>query len=167
MLQGKRVVLREGQPADLDALEAFFAHPEVARWWPMDGREEIVADVLQRSDPAVTVYVIDVDGEVAGIIQSCEESDEDYRSAGIDISLAPLWHGTGVAVDAMRTLAQHLFGQGHHRLTIDPAAHNARAIAAYAKVGFRRVGVMRQYERGVDGTWHDGLLMDLLADDLR
>ena len=129
--------------------------------------QEIVADVLQRSDPAVTVYVIDVDGEVAGIIQCCEESDEDYRSAGIDISLAPSWHGTGVAVDAMRTLAQHLFGQGHHRLTIDPAAHNARAIAAYAKVGFRRVGVMRQYERGVDGTWHDGLLMDLLADDLR
>jgi aminoglycoside 6'-N-acetyltransferase len=25
---------------------------------------------------------------------------------------------------------------------------------------------MRRYERGVDGTWHDGLLMDLLAEDL-
>jgi aminoglycoside 6'-N-acetyltransferase len=22
---------------------------------------------------------------------------------------------------------------------------------------------MREYERGADGTWHDGLLMDLLA----
>jgi aminoglycoside 6'-N-acetyltransferase len=30
------------------------------------------------------------------------------------------------------------------------------------KVGFRPVGVMRACERGVDGTWHDGLLMDLL-----
>jgi aminoglycoside 6'-N-acetyltransferase len=28
------------------------------------------------------------------------------------------------------------------------------------------VGVMRAYERGPDGTWHDGLLMDLLAADL-
>jgi aminoglycoside 6'-N-acetyltransferase len=28
------------------------------------------------------------------------------------------------------------------------------------------VGIMRQYERGPDGTWHDGLLMDLLADEL-
>jgi hypothetical protein len=25
---------------------------------------------------------------------------------------------------------------------------------------------MRRYERGADGTWHDGLLMDLLADEL-
>jgi aminoglycoside 6'-N-acetyltransferase len=25
---------------------------------------------------------------------------------------------------------------------------------------------MRRYERGPDGTWHDGLLMDLLADEL-
>jgi aminoglycoside 6'-N-acetyltransferase len=27
--------------------------------------------------------------------------------------------------------------------------------------------VMRSYERGPDGTWHDGLLMDLLATELR
>jgi aminoglycoside 6'-N-acetyltransferase len=26
--------------------------------------------------------------------------------------------------------------------------------------------VMRQYERGLDGTWHDALLMDLLRDEL-
>jgi aminoglycoside 6'-N-acetyltransferase len=25
---------------------------------------------------------------------------------------------------------------------------------------------MRDYERGADGTFHDGLLMDLLANDL-
>lgn len=167
MLRGARVVLRAGTEADLDALEAFFASPEVARWWRMDGRDEIVADVLERADPNTSVYVIDVDGEVAGVIQSYEEPDEDYRSAGIDISLAPAWHGTGVALDAMRTLARHLFATGHHRLTIDPASHNARAIAAYTKVGFRPVGVMRQYERGPDGTWHDGLLMDLLEGELR
>jgi aminoglycoside 6'-N-acetyltransferase len=28
------------------------------------------------------------------------------------------------------------------------------------------VGVMREYERGPDGTWHDGLLMELLASEL-
>jgi len=25
---------------------------------------------------------------------------------------------------------------------------------------------MRRYERGPDGTWHDGLLMDLLREEL-
>jgi hypothetical protein len=43
---------------------------------------------------------------------------------------------------------------------------NAAAIRAYEKVGFRAVGVMRQYERDVDGGgWHDGLLMELLAEE--
>ena len=54
----------------------------------------------------------------------------------------------------------------HHRFTIDPAVHNQRAIRCYAAVGFRRVGVMRNYERVDDGPWHDGLLMDLLAEEL-
>ncbi len=49
---------------------------------------------------------------------------------------------------------------------IDPAAANERAIRAYAAVGFQPVGRMRQYERGPDGTFHDGLLMELLRDDL-
>ena len=51
-------------------------------------------------------------------------------------------------------------------LTIDPALANERAIRAYRGVGFRPVGVMRAYERGPDGTWHDGLLMDMLAGEL-
>ena len=86
----------------------------------------------------------------------------------MDISVAPHLHGTGVALDALRTLARHLIDDhGHHRLVIDPGAANGRAIAAYPKLGFQPVGILRQYERGADGTWHDGLLMDLLADELR
>jgi aminoglycoside 6'-N-acetyltransferase len=42
-------------------------------------------------------------------------------------------------------------------------AHNARAIRRYEKVEFRRVGVMRPYQRDQDGIWRDGLLLDLLA----
>ena len=36
----------------------------------------------------------------------------------------------------------------------------------YTRVGFRPVGVMRQYERGPDGRFRDGLLMDLLRSEL-
>jgi aminoglycoside 6'-N-acetyltransferase len=68
----------------------------------------------------------------------------------------------------VRTLARQLFDEvGHHRLIIDPAAANERAIRCYERVGFRPVGVMRDYERGPDGSWHDGLVMDLLAGELR
>ena len=68
----------------------------------------------------------------------------------------------------VRTIARYLLEvRGHHRLTIDPAADNLRAIRTYEKVGFKPVGVLRQYERGVDGKYHDGLLMDMLAGELR
>jgi aminoglycoside 6'-N-acetyltransferase len=67
----------------------------------------------------------------------------------------------------VRALARHLIEErGHHRLTIDPAADNEAAIRAYERVGFRRVGLMREYWRAPDGTWRDGLVMDLLAREL-
>jgi aminoglycoside 6'-N-acetyltransferase len=114
------------------------------------------------------IFAIEVDRRVAGLIQYLEENEPDYRHAAIDIFIAAEHQGRGLGPDAVRTLARHLFEQrGHHRLTIDPAADNARAIASYRRVGFRPVGVMRRYERGRDGTWHDGLLLDLLREELR
>jgi aminoglycoside 6'-N-acetyltransferase len=64
-------------------------------------------------------------------------------------------------------LARHLVHErGHHRLVIDPAAENVRAIRCYERVGFRRIGVQRKSELAGDGTWRDGLLMDMLAEEL-
>jgi aminoglycoside 6'-N-acetyltransferase len=33
-------------------------------------------------------------------------------------------------------------------------------------VAFRLMGVLRRYGTGSDGGWHDGLLLDLLPEDL-
>ena len=54
---------------------------------------------------------------------------------------------------------------GDPPLVIDPAADNHAAIRAY-EAGSRAVGVMRQSSACPGGEWHDGLLMDLLADEL-
>lgn len=113
------------------------------------------------------MLAIEVDGHPIGLVQYLEENEPDYRHAGIDVVLDPAWHGRGLGSDAVRTLARHLFdARGHHRLTIDPAAANVRAIRSYERVGFRPVGVMRRYERGPDGEWRDSLLMDLLKEEL-
>ncbi|MGH3974999.1 MAG: GNAT family N-acetyltransferase, partial [Pseudonocardiaceae bacterium] len=103
-----------------------------------------------------------------GLVQYGEEEEPAYRHASIDIFLDPRVHGRGLGRDAVHTLARYLVrDRKHHRLVIDPAADNEPAIRCYAAVGFRPVGVMRRYERDADGTgWHDGLLMDLLAEEL-
>jgi aminoglycoside 6'-N-acetyltransferase len=101
------------------------------------------------------------------MLQFTEEREPDYRHAGIDLFVGGAWQGQGTGPEAIRLVARYLFEVGaHHRITIDPAADNERAIRAYEKVGFRRVGMMRRYERRADGTWHDGLLMDLLREEL-
>ncbi|MEU7587444.1 GNAT family protein [Micromonospora sp. NPDC049230] len=166
MLHGRAVTLRPATVADVPALAAIRATPEVRRWWRGGGdlTEAVRADL---GDDDLHVYAIEHDGRVVGAIQWYAEPDPDYRHASLDVFLDPTVRGAGLGVDAIRTLTRHLIDEyGHHRFTIDPAAANSAAIRAYAKVGFRPVGVLRRYERGDDGRWHDGLLMDLLADDL-
>jgi len=165
-LHGQAVRLRPVTADDAARLTEILGHPEVTRWWGRFDLGRVHRELVDPDDGTVT-FAIETGGQVIGLIQYLEETEPDYRHAAIDIFLHPDWHGRGLGADAIRTLAHHLFQQrGHHRLTIDPAAHNQRAIRAYQRVGFRRVGVMRRYERGPDGSWHDGLLMDLLPDDL-
>lgn len=162
-LRGERVVLRRATVADAPAVAAVLADPEVVRWWgPLD-RAELGRDLRRRDS---VTFVIELGREAVGMLQYHEELDPMYRHAGIDVALASPWQDRGLGTDALRTLVRYLFEErGHHRLTIDPALANERAIASYRKVGFKPVGVMRGYERGTDGSWHDNLLMDLLRDD--
>ncbi len=166
VIQGALVRLRPATRDDIPALVQIRLTPEVRERW-RGGADMVAAVEEDFAEADVTKYVIELDGQVVGWIQWAAEEEPDYRHASIDIYVDPAVHGRGVGTDAVRTLARHLLtDHGHHRLVIDPAADNAAAIRAYAKAGFKPVGVMRQYERGPDGTWHDGLLMDLLADEL-
>src|ERR671911_2604568 len=165
-LQGAAVRLRPVARSDIPELARIRRTPEVHEHWR--GGDDMVAAVERDlAEPDSTPLVIELGGRVVGWIQWEAEEEPDYRHASIDIYVDPAVHGRGVGTDAMRTLARHLIvDHGHHRLEIDPAADNAPAIRCYTKVGFRPVGIMRKAERGNDGTWHDSLLMDLLADEL-
>ena len=67
-------------------------------------------------------------GRVVGYIQSGEETDPDFRHAGIDLFLTTDTQGRGLGPDAIRTLAAHLIDdRGHHRLTIDPGGRQRGA----------------------------------------
>jgi len=135
--RGERVVLRPAQADDVAALVGILRRPEVARWWGRwdlaRGRREFLGGGGERC------FVVLVDDAVAGLVQYLEEEEPDYRHAAIDIFLHPNWRGRGLGADAVRTLARHLItDRDHHRVTIDPAAENERAIASYRRVGDRR-----------------------------
>jgi aminoglycoside 6'-N-acetyltransferase len=158
------MILRPLTAPDAAELRRIHSIPEVARWWglPVEGFPAM-------DEPQSTRLTIVLDGAIVGLIQFYEELEPKYRHAAIDLFLDPAVHGRGLGTEAIARVVRHLIDdRGHHRITIDPATANAAAIRTYEKVGFTRVGVMRSYERDVDGEgWHDGLLMELLAGDER
>ena len=177
-LEGRLARLRPVASSDLPALLAILEEPEVARWWRRAEWERVdehdavtlvielktAGAIAGAGGAAVTTGV----HAVAGCIQYTEETDPDYFSAAVDIFVGSAAQGFGVGPDTMRTLIAWLVDvRGHHRLTVDPAAENARAVHVYENLGFRPVGVLRRYERVEDGVWRDALLMELLAGDFR
>jgi aminoglycoside 6'-N-acetyltransferase len=166
-IHGGHVTLRPVVAADINRLAAILATPEVARWWPAYDRARVEAEYLVDEED-VTVWAIELGERLVGLIQASEENEPEFRHAGIDLFLDPAIHGQGLGPEAIRIVARHLIDdRGHHRLTIDPAADNEHAIRAYEKVGFRAVGRLRRYQRFPDGSWQDGLLMEMLAEELR
>jgi aminoglycoside 6'-N-acetyltransferase len=156
------MILRPLAESDEVALLRIHLTPEVQRWWDVPDEGFPWTD-----EPEATRLTIEVDGAVAGLIQFSEELTPKYRHAKIDLFLDPALHSRGLGTEALRRVVRHLIeDRHHHRIAIDPATTNLAAIRAYEKVGFRSVGVMRHYERDLGGGgWHDGLLMELLADE--
>jgi aminoglycoside 6'-N-acetyltransferase len=164
VLVGQRVVLRPGRHDDVTVLVGIFASNAVARWWPGEDAASL-GGLLAGVDGDLVVWVVEVDGEVIGLAQAYEEPDPQYRHAGIDLALAAEAQGRGLGPEVVGVVVSHLVERGHHRVVIDPNASNARAIRAYEKAGFRRVGTMRSYEWDpTREAWTDGVLMEWVAD---
>jgi aminoglycoside 6'-N-acetyltransferase len=162
VLHGERVTLRPAADDDVPALVALLSEPDVARWWGENDDASVRGELAESPS-----YAVVVEDEVVGWLQVHEEAEPQYPSVWFDIALATAAQGRGYGPEALRLAIRHQIERGHHRFSIDPATDNERAIRAYEAVGFRRVGVMREYERAPDGRLRDGLLMDLLARELR
>ena len=162
-LQGSSVTLRPLADEDLDPLAEVIREPSVARWWGESDEPERLRENLRMDGDA---WAIEADGELVGWLGFVEETEPEYRSVAFDISLSERFQGRGIGPEALRTLIRWFADErGHHRFTIDPNAANDRAIKAYAAVGFKPIGITRRSEL-VDGEWTDGVLMDLLIEEL-
>jgi aminoglycoside 6'-N-acetyltransferase len=164
VLSHGQVTLRPLRDEDLDPLVEMVAMPGVVEWWGTPDPPEREKEGFLNDGSA---FAVEVDSELAGWLAYTEELEPDYKSVALDIGLFPRFHDRGLGPLALRIACAWLIDErGHHRLTIDPTVENERAIAAYAKVGFKPVGVLRRSERAPDGRWRDGLQMDMLAEEL-
>jgi aminoglycoside 6'-N-acetyltransferase len=150
---------------ELDAeLVRIVRSPAVAAWWSDPTEDE---DGWPRGEDTHQRYAIFAGETLVGGIAWWTVDNTHYEHAGMDLFIDGSAHGRGIGRRAVHLMARELFGRGHHRLVIDPAARNEVAIRCYASVGFSPVGVMRRYEWAAEGGWQDGLMMDCLPEDLR
>ncbi|MDR3686679.1 MAG: GNAT family protein [Coriobacteriia bacterium] len=162
-LHGPRVTLRPPKAGETDLLaDAIAVDPAAGPRWSTD------CATMRRwlAEDEINLLVVELDGVSVGIVDFEEVLEPEYHSAGMDIALLECCTGKGVGGEVLQILGAWLIDvRGHHRLTIDPAADNARAIRSYSKIGYQPIGIARCYERGPDGSWHDNLLMDVLAEE--
>jgi aminoglycoside 6'-N-acetyltransferase len=160
-LKGPRVRLAPLAPEHHEPLMELRRNPGVLRWWQEPGEDFLAGE------PDMHKYTVLLEGEVIGFVQWFEETDPMYRHAGVDLFIGDAFQRRGLGTEVVRAVCTHLIDElGFHRIVIDPEVANEAAIACYRKVGFKPVGVMREYQRDSSGEWQDGLLMDLLADEL-
>jgi RimJ/RimL family protein N-acetyltransferase len=127
------VRLREVDDADLDSLFEQQADPACYEPAGLPPRDRAAFDAHWariRSDPAVTIRTIDVDGRVAGHVLSFAR--EDSRLAGY--WLAREFWGRGLATEA---LARLLAIDTHRPLVAEVATNNIGSIRVLEKNGFR------------------------------
>jgi RimJ/RimL family protein N-acetyltransferase len=128
---------RPATEEDAEMLAAWYAEPEVSRYW--DGRtydEAEVVERLHRDD--VDAWIVLEDAEPVGYLQSWWEPDLPKRG-GLDGFLIPSARGRGIMPTVARRLASDLLAKGWVEVTVDPYAWNEGAVRAWARAGFVEV----------------------------
>ncbi|NNM71023.1 GNAT family N-acetyltransferase [Enterovirga aerilata] len=145
-LEAPAYAFRPVAAADLPLLARWLAEPHVAEWWHGDGLAEIRAAI---ADPSTEPFLVEFGGEPIGYIQHYAPHLEDghpYRdqpdgTLGIDQFIGPPdLVGRGHGSCFVTAFVEELFRRGAPRVVTDPDPSNPRAIRAYEKAGFVRLG---------------------------
>jgi len=173
-LIGDRIYLRPlDAETDLDRCLRWINDPEVLATL---GCRKPVGRVSERewleeqykSDEQMNLAIVLKDGDRH--IGNCGFNDIDYVDRcgvfGILIGEKDCW-GQGYAPEAAKLVLKYGFEElGLHRIELEVYSHNARAVRAYEKVGFRREGTLREsYYR--NGVYHDTIVMSVLESEWR
>ena len=84
------------------------------------------------------------DDMVVGYIGSQSTIDE---TDVMNVAVHPDWRRQGIAEQLIKNLIEELKERGSHALMLEGRASNAPAISLYEKMGFRQVGLRKNYYR--------------------
>jgi N-acetylglutamate synthase-like GNAT family acetyltransferase len=149
-------MLRRATSSDLPAIAALIAaHPMQLLAQDIPWLERLCAD------PEARVLVWDRGG-FAGF--AVLETSWPQVITLLNLAVARPGQGAALIRAALDTAFNDL---GAHRIFLDTAFDNPRALAAFQRAGFVQEGVMRQCWLRPDGIWADCIAMGLLRSEWR
>lgn len=161
-ITGTLVSLRAPIAADLEPLYEILLEPEVAFWWVGYTRERVQREFI---DAAEVTRVIEVEGECAGAMFALRGEDPEYPTTVMHLFIGTRFRGRRIGEEALALAIRHEFQHGISRITLDPNEHNDGAIRSYERLGFQRIGVLRDYQVRPSGALEGALFMDLTRSD--
>lgn len=161
-LTGPLVTLRPPRAGDAAGLLEILEQPEVALWWVGYTADRVRDEIIARADVA---RIIEVEGRCAGALFVYRGEDPEYPTTVMHIFIDTGVRGRRIGEEALALAIGGEFAEGVTRVTLDPNVHNAGAIRSYERLGFQRIGVLRDYQVRPGGALEDALFMDLTRSD--
>ncbi|MBL3700493.1 GNAT family N-acetyltransferase [Leucobacter luti] len=155
---GPLVTLRAPLQADHAPLVAILAEPEVSLWWVGYTPERVQAEFIDQPE---VVRIIEIDGECAGAMFVLRGDDAEYPTTVMHIFIGTRFRGRRIGEEALALAIRAEFAAGITRVTLDPNINNEGVIRSYERLGFRRIGVLRDYQVRPGGHLEDAVFLDL------
>lgn len=134
---------------DLPMIKRWLAASHVRQWWG-DPAEQYALVSGDLDEPAMDQYIVSTDCRAFGYLQCYDLTawnsgfgEQPKGTRGIDLFIGEAdmieqGHGAGM----IRVFVDERLGSGAPRVVTDPDPENIRALRAYEKAGFVRVGMV-------------------------
>ncbi len=171
MIQSKRLILREFETDDFEAVHSYAIDLEVVRYMPWGpNTEDETRAFLERAQSYATAE------PRTGYELAVIETSADRLIGGIGLHATdqqatlgycfarPAW-GQGFATEASRLILGFGFKTlGVHRIWAGCDSENAASARVLEKVGMRREGYFK-HDCQIRGVWRDTILFAILSDE--
>jgi RimJ/RimL family protein N-acetyltransferase len=121
---------------------------------------------IENSDPGFErLFMVEADGEVIGHCGIDDIDIHDQRAEIFFLIGVADARGKGIGKEIGRLLLEHAFGEmGLNSLYATAAVENEPSIRILEHLGFKRIGVRRQYNK-IGEKFVDEILFDMLKDE--
>jgi len=176
-LETERLILREFQEGDWQAMHEYASDPEVVRymqWMPKTEEEtrEYVRRAIANQQEELRrnyqfVLILKAEKRLIGQCSIINVSSPEDGEAGMVYVLKRDFWNRGYMTEAVERVIHFGFSElGLHRIYATLAPENVSSARVLEKAGMRREGHLREH-KWVKGEWRDSLLYAILESERR